>query len=110
MSQAAQDADDRRIEESTNPPPPELRRMLQRVFLHDADGRAAFALIISRYHGRGPLLNDRMVHEHNVVEDLKNLVGWGHTHESIQAQVELMAARMELIGQEESREATRTQE
>ena len=100
---SAAEADAMRYEQSRTLPPKELRELLRRVFLDTNDGRAAFAFLIHRYHGEAPLMNERMVHEHNVIVDLKNLIGWGHTPASIRAQVDMLAGRMAEIGREEHR-------
>ena len=96
-------ADEERYVQSRSLPPRELRELLQRVFLGSADGRAVFSYMLFRYHGEAPILTERQLHEHNLIVDLKNLIGWGHTQASVVAQVEALAADMSVLSLEDYR-------
>ena len=97
----ADSVDMQRAMEARAVPDEDLRRLLQRVFLDSPEGQMAFAFIIFRYSGEGAIHSERQRHEHNVVADLKNLIGWGHTLPSIRAQIESMANNQKLLSLED---------
>lgn len=103
---AEERADELHYAQSTQLPSREVREMFQRVFLGSAEGRMVFAFLIDRYGGERPILGERQRHQHNLIVDIKNIIGWGHHLPAVRAIVEQLHTHIELLSLEETKHET----
>ena len=83
-----EEADSPRNAEVLEPPPRELRELFQQVFLNTEPGRQVWAWMQHKFSGETLILTEQQRHEHNVIQRIKHIIGYGQTFEDMKLQTD----------------------
>ena len=73
-------------------PPRELREIFQQGFLNTDAGRQVWAWMQHQFSGETLILSEQQRHEHNIIQRMKHIMGYGTTLEDMRAQTNAAAA------------------
>ena len=93
-----EEADSPRNAEVLEPPPRELRELFQQVFLNTEPGRQVWAWMQHKFSGETLILTEQQRHEHNVIQRIKHIIGYGQTFEGMKLQTDAAASVAQQYG------------
>ena len=84
--------------EVMEPPPRELRELFQQVFLNSEPGRQVWAWMQHKFSGETLILTEQQRHEHNVIQRIKHIIGYGQTFEGMKLHTDAAASVAQQYG------------
>ena len=80
--------------ERTIPASVQLQALARRIFLEDPEGRLFFALLRVRLGEGTPIVTEQDRAAHNLLLEIKELVGWGNTVDWFKEEIDMTYSRV----------------